>query len=146
MNSESNNLVVQSALICEDVRTELNGKLILIGVYSSDIGVPQFPTRMNLSVWMQLYATTKCDIELGIRAFIPEKIKALDMKGRAKFEQDRMLASIATPRFSFELQQEGALVVQIKENENNWRDILSLPILKRSLQDIDLFPDDSPSA
>jgi hypothetical protein len=49
---------VHSVIICDDVRREQNGKDILIGVYSGDILVQNFPFILPLSMWME-YAPPK---------------------------------------------------------------------------------------
>jgi hypothetical protein len=41
-------------LMCDDVRREDNGKLLLIGVYQDTILVPQFPTMMGLTFFASL--------------------------------------------------------------------------------------------
>ena len=37
---------LQSALLCDDVRQERNGKFILIGIYDG-LGLPHFPSRLG---------------------------------------------------------------------------------------------------
>ena len=41
-----------AAILCDDVRTEDNGKQFLIGVYSGDIVVSTLPSTLALSVWL----------------------------------------------------------------------------------------------
>lgn len=41
------------SLVCDDIRREDNGKVMLIGVYVGEILVPAFPTELRLSVWSQ---------------------------------------------------------------------------------------------
>jgi hypothetical protein len=50
--SESS-IQVHSLILCDDVRREESGKDILIGVYSGDILVPQFPAALSLSLWAE---------------------------------------------------------------------------------------------
>jgi len=137
MNENINKIVVQSALICEDIRFEINGKHILVGVYSSDIGVSQFPTRMSLCSWVQFYSKIAGDVQIGIRVITPKEIDVFNMTGTARFQQEETVATILIPNFDFEIQQEGDFLIQLKENDNEWRNILSLPILKRSSSEID---------
>lgn len=42
------------ALFCDDVRQEVNGKLIAIGIYSGGINVPSFPWGGGLSTLISL--------------------------------------------------------------------------------------------
>ena len=38
------------AILCDDIRKEDNGKMMLIGIYSGDILVPTFPSKLPLSM------------------------------------------------------------------------------------------------
>ncbi|MGB3583235.1 MAG: hypothetical protein WBA40_19295 [Roseiarcus sp.] len=49
---------VSAVIICDDIRQEMNGKQILIGVYGNAIIVPSMPFSIPLSVWME-YNPTK---------------------------------------------------------------------------------------
>ena len=51
MTKESK-ISIRGAILCDDVRKEDNGKILLIGVYSSDILVRQFPFKKNLCLWL----------------------------------------------------------------------------------------------
>lgn len=42
------------SIFCDDIRVELNGKQILIGVYTGDILTTQFPVMLHLSVWCRV--------------------------------------------------------------------------------------------
>ncbi len=45
---------IANAVVCEDVRTEQNGKQIIIGVYSGDIVVSNVPAFIPVMLWLQL--------------------------------------------------------------------------------------------
>lgn len=42
-----------SVVFCDDVRREITGKDILIGVYSGDIRLPTVPALLGVSLWIQ---------------------------------------------------------------------------------------------
>ena len=42
---------IDSVLLCDDIRGEVNGKAILIGVYCGDIIVPKAPASLGLSLF-----------------------------------------------------------------------------------------------
>ena len=46
------NIKPKYVLLCDDIRTEVSGKLILIGVYSGDILAANFPLRMKLTTYV----------------------------------------------------------------------------------------------
>src|SRR5271166_1271127 len=43
---------ISQAIACDDIRQEINGKHILIGVYSGNLGVPSFPNVIALGFWV----------------------------------------------------------------------------------------------
>lgn len=43
---------ITSCVICDDIRYEDNAKVLLIGVYSGEIGVDSFPATMPLRVYL----------------------------------------------------------------------------------------------
>lgn len=42
------------ALFCDDIRQEMSGKFILIGVYSGEMNVNNGPTTLPLSMWVDI--------------------------------------------------------------------------------------------
>lgn len=44
---------LEQVLLCDDVRREVNGKQIIIGVYGDDILLPLFPISIPLCLWMR---------------------------------------------------------------------------------------------
>jgi hypothetical protein len=50
-------LEVKYAIVCDDIRTEDNGKDIIIGVYNDKILVRSFPAALALSLWLHILPT-----------------------------------------------------------------------------------------
>jgi hypothetical protein len=50
------NVELRDALICDDVRFEMSGKLMLIGVYSSEINVDSFPQKIRIKLYVTFRA------------------------------------------------------------------------------------------
>ena len=48
-------LIHQYTLVCDEVRLENNGKLIVIGLYTPDIFVPQFPFAFPSLTFLQAF-------------------------------------------------------------------------------------------
>src|SRR6266436_9523709 len=44
-----------NVLICDDVRREVTGKEIIIGVYGDEMMVPSLPVSLNLSLWIRVF-------------------------------------------------------------------------------------------
>ena len=47
-------MAIADVIYCEDVREERNGKLIVIGIYSTDIEFVEFPASASLSLWIRI--------------------------------------------------------------------------------------------
>lgn len=50
----------RNAILCEDIRDEVGGKLSLMGVLSGEIMVPSFPATLQIAVFMQ-YVSDETD-------------------------------------------------------------------------------------
>jgi len=46
---------VKAVIICDDIRKEVNGKAILIGVFATDILVFKLPATIGLSFWFECF-------------------------------------------------------------------------------------------
>jgi hypothetical protein len=67
MKADLPNIEIRSAVICEQIRKEVNGKDILIGVYSADLIVASFPAIVPLSFWLMLFADRPGPLALEFR-------------------------------------------------------------------------------
>ncbi|MDB5523890.1 MAG: hypothetical protein JWM58_1653 [Rhizobium sp.] len=47
--------ITANAVFCDDIRQELSGKFILIGVYGDELHMNAGPGVIPLSVWLQVY-------------------------------------------------------------------------------------------
>ena len=70
---------IETVLVCDDVRRELSGKDILIGVYSGGIGIPTLPAPINVAFWITLRAHEPGTFALSLRVNLPHKSPAIDM-------------------------------------------------------------------
>lgn len=70
---------IEIVLVCDDVRRELSGKDILIGVYSGSIAFPILPAKMNVAFWITLRAPAPGTFTLSLRVNLPQKKPSIDM-------------------------------------------------------------------
>lgn len=54
----ANKISIPTAIICDDVRREDNGKEILIGVYTGDMIFAQLPGTMRACIWLPWWGKT----------------------------------------------------------------------------------------
>ncbi|PDS34834.1 hypothetical protein CO665_28165 [Rhizobium anhuiense] len=64
---------VHNLTVCDQVRQEINGKFILIGVYTNGIILPQIPTTFSLGVWLLLESERLGDVQFKFRVRMPDQ-------------------------------------------------------------------------
>jgi hypothetical protein len=69
-------LEISFAIVCDDVRREDNGKLILIGVYGENIVLPQIPAPMVLCVVLFIETKEEFRTQGTFRARMEDQILA----------------------------------------------------------------------
>jgi hypothetical protein len=106
---------VGAIVICDDIRKEINGKDILIGVYGGDIVVPATPFVLVLAVWFE-YSPSRPGKQ-AITAKASFSGRAL-LEVRAEIEALEETAGIAMPRLVVEGHTEGDLVIEIVANDD----------------------------
>ena len=118
---------VKYALICDDIRREDNGKLILIGAYPDCIAVSRFPLdmRASIAIFVETMRVGRTDVTTGI--FFNEK-NISTMSG--VLEVDNVgKASLITPSLRIrDIDGPGTLHVRIKEGDGEWQEAVSIPI------------------
>ena len=126
---------VESVLLCDDIRREDNGKAILIGVYSGDIVVPQFPAVLRLSLWLQ--GTTR-----QVISKVHLKARVTDATGHATSEQDLAPNSefkagkdepfiFAIGVVMAQFNATGALSILVQANNEEWTQVMEKKIVLR---------------
>ncbi|MFO1047911.1 MAG: hypothetical protein U1E52_08460 [Geminicoccaceae bacterium] len=127
MESERDDIKILNCVFCDDVRTEQNGKEILIGVYTGDFGVPKLPWRVSsLSVWMQLELPPKpekTNVAIRLLNTFGTRIAELSFSatpvGRLGVLQ-RSPVGFAFQTGSFEIQKVGELLLEMRNSEGAW--------------------------
>jgi hypothetical protein len=71
---------IGALIICDDIRDdirkEISNKDILIGVYGSEIVVPEFPATIPLAFWMEITPTKLGELSLQLHLSFDDKILA----------------------------------------------------------------------
>jgi hypothetical protein len=55
-----------SIVMCDEIRTEVTGKDILIGVFSGEILVPSFPTAIGVAFWAEVENSNE---DIGVKEY-----------------------------------------------------------------------------
>ena len=61
------NLRIRNALLCDDIRSEINNKHTLVGVYEGDIVVPAFPCSIPAALYIEGEVKKPGDTQIVLR-------------------------------------------------------------------------------
>jgi hypothetical protein len=118
----SKDVIVSSVVICDDIRQEVNGKQILIGVYGSTILVPSMPFSVGLSIWIE-YLAGKVGVETihmklsyttGFSALVRAEIQVHELGTMGLAMPTLLVSGAADGELIIELSREGAAWHEIK--------------------------------
>jgi hypothetical protein len=87
MSSEEHAIVFDSLVLCDDVRFENNGKLLLIGVYSDVVQVMKLPLQMRsigLAIKAKVLSTGRYSFSVSVAD--PQGNQLLDANGELNYE------------------------------------------------------------
>jgi hypothetical protein len=103
---------IRFGILCDDIRREDNGKLLLIGVYDADVRVPQLPTALVARLVVGV------DIQKPLVPAELEVVVSLDdarvLTGKGKITLDRGRAMIPLPQMRLPIEHDGVLQFKIK--------------------------------
>jgi hypothetical protein len=117
-------------IVCDEVRREDNGKLLLIGVYGDSIIVPALPASLVLSLALWVEGGRASEIPVEFRVMLDE-IELRKGKGHIKLASARP-NWIAVPPFPIEpISKEGTLYFQVSVGGEGWDTVASLPLTAR---------------
>src|SRR6266540_2463574 len=83
----SQTILFEALVVCDDVRYENNGKLILVGVYSDVVQVVKLPLQLRslgLAVKAKVLATGRCSFSVSVAD--PQGNNLLDANGELNYE------------------------------------------------------------
>jgi hypothetical protein len=119
------------AVFCDDIRREVTGKHILIGVYAGDIILPHLPAPVVLSVWVPFKRESSAEgkIPVEFRVVTGDDNQAL---GYGSMEITISGATeegaLTFPALAMMINRPGALVFQLKQYDELWQTIASLKV------------------
>jgi hypothetical protein len=119
---------------CDDIRQEMNGKFILIGVYTGEMLLFASPTNLSMATFIELYGLPLggAQIRLAVRfedghetVSLGETYMALDM------HRPGLPVVMAPTGLPFYSDRNGKLIVSLAVNAGEARDIGELAIVHR---------------
>lgn len=132
---------ITTVVLCEDIRREVNGKDILIGVYGGNIEVAHFPATISIAYWMNMVPAAIGDLSISFRvSLLGKKPFGLTLKGHANSTDE---SSLSLPSIVVEVEEKNTLILEMKTSEG-WKKIKekhvclrpSLPSLGNCILDV----------
>ena len=116
-------------LLCDDVRKEITGKDILIGVYTSGINVSQLPAVVNLATWLEIIPKKKGEIEIEFKAEMPGDVQPHLIRFKGQTESADHHFTIILQPAPFFIQKEGDIRISVRRpNTPKWKIVKKLRV------------------
>ena len=132
MSLQLNGYSIESALLCEQIRQEIQNKVSIVGVFSSNIVVGQFPSTFPITIYLEIDAEVAGEIELNVKLISP---------GSNRVEV-KIMGEIALPGRSYipmpamplVCDEPGPVTVEVSDGGEVWHTLIAREI---QLGDID---------
>ena len=120
-------LTILSAVICDDIRMENNGKELLIGVYSGTIAVHAIPSSpLPLRCWVNLKIEGPYATKLHFRAIDHNNEEIYRSETDTKTDDEVGVGSIILGPIFFSLKDSaGHLKIEYKDKGDDWINIMT---------------------
>ena len=117
---------ITTAFVCDDVRREDNGKLIIIGAYGGNVGIAKIPSRLRLSLVVRALVSEPGETDIEFRALLDGKPQS-HQKGHIAIESVSA-TMFSVPGLSIEIDNPGNLEFQFRLlPSDEWETIFSIP-------------------
>lgn len=132
MNTASPPKKIEYAIVCDDVRREDNGKLIIIGAYSSDIIIPSYPTKLRLTILIAVRSETEHRALLSIRVMRDGEPIFEAKEGIEIFIPAQDISLISAGGILVSAEKDATLDFQIRFDKGRYRSACKLKVQERS--------------
>lgn len=117
---------IAHAIACDDIRQETNGKFILIGAYSGNIGLPFFPIQIAIGFWILAKPSQKGDYQVQFRVKGPEDDEVLAGGQMNVHVQEQENTALVIPPMPLSIRSAGDIELQYQEGSGSWNTICNL--------------------
>ena len=120
---------VRYGIVCDDARREDNGKIILIGIYGSNIVLQKIPAVLPLCTAIFYDADASIELPFTFRVLLGKE-QLNDGNGKFNFSPARNGISLI-PNIPLSITNEGMLKFEIRFERGAWQTIAALPVVVR---------------
>jgi hypothetical protein len=118
---------VETVVVCDDVRQEKTGKLILIGVYLDNIGVAALPVEMQLTWWLQVTGLEDYRGKFAIR--LTNSQGGVLVRGDLEVSiQKNKRTFMGIEKMPVQIQAPGMLLLQFSVDEKEWETVRAIDV------------------
>jgi hypothetical protein len=122
---------IGSVVLCELIRPEANNKLSILGVYSADILVPQFPAQLGLSAYIEFTPSKIGPCRVEYRFSAPGGTSELNSEVEiVALGQSAM----PLPTVPLMVTEAGPLKVDMKIDDSEWTTILEKRVIQGAVE------------
>lgn len=121
-------LKLLAAVLCDEVRTENNGKHIIIGAYGGDIILPETPVTLPLAVWISAKVIVSGQAKLDVQ-FRVNGTEASGIQTELQSEDLDAYVGLPMPRVPVKCSAGSTLQVRWRLGEQDWE-----TLVERSIQ------------
>ena len=115
-------------ILCDEVRTEDNGKQILIGVYAHNIKLNQVPATLSLTAWLQFMTGDSNEVHIDFRVLDQNHTMKISGGGQVRVEGKTALATLHLPKLFVEFQKPGEMIFQMRESGKRWKTVKTVAV------------------
>jgi hypothetical protein len=105
-------LRIGNAILCEEVRQEMFGKLSLLGVYSGDLLVAAFENYLRVAIYVELFAKEvgekRAEVSISHLGQVVAKISI-----EFDFKDLRAPVNVVSSAFPIKLERPGTIVIDV---------------------------------
>jgi len=113
---------IGAVIICDNVRQEINGKQILIGVYASDIIVNSKNSILPLSIWVEYTPDKAGDDSVHFRILYNARPVA-GVQVNMHVKEAGKINGIATPAMPIQIHEPGQLAIEVSADGKQWMEV-----------------------
>ena len=122
------------AVFCDDIRREVTGKEILIGVYSGDLLVSRLPAPVVLAIWVPFERVGNAEGKIPIEFRMLDAGENNKSLGYGSIEialsDVSDAGALSLPALAIMLNRSGQLVFQLKQHDEPWQTVASLKVVE----------------
>ncbi len=120
------------AIVCDDVRREDNGKLIIIGAYASDIRIPSHSANLRLSLVVAVRSETKHQTLVSARVMQDRKRIFEPKKGLEVFVPAKDIAMFSFAGIPVAIETGKMLDFQVRFDQGRYRSVCKLQVREKT--------------